>query len=253
MSCERAYVIVGGSGAIGRATARRLARPGVAITLAGRDPGRLEEAAEEVRARGGEAHTQTLDATRTAEVEACLESAAARDGRQDGVACFVGSIVLKPAHLTTDEEFERTLRLNLWPALACVRGAAKTMRVGGGSVLLAGTAASRTGIANHEAIAAAKGGVMGLALAAAATYAPMNIRVNVLAPGLVRSAMSAGLFASETSAKASAAMHALGRTGEAEDVGPLAAWLLGDEAAWVTGQVFGVDGGLGTLRPRVKA
>jgi 3-oxoacyl-[acyl-carrier protein] reductase len=76
------------------------------------------------------------------------------------------------------------------------------------------------------------------------------VRINVVAPGLVRTPLAARLVGNEASLKASAAMHALGRIGEADDVATLIAYLLDPAHRWVTGQVFGVDGGLGTLRPR---
>ena len=120
----------------------------------------------------------------------------------------------------------------------------------GGSIVLCTTAAARTGMANHEAIAAATGGVMGLALSAAATYAPRNIRVNCVAPGLVDTPLAARITSNEGALKASTAMHALGRIGRPEEVASGIAWLLDPANSWVTGQVLGIDGGLGTLRPR---
>ena len=101
---------------------------------------------------------------------------------------------------------------------------------------------------NHEAIAAAKAGVIGLMQSAAASYASRGIRINAVAPGLVKTEMTRRIWSSEKSASVSRSMHALGRLGEPKDVASLIVWLLQPENDWVTGQVFGVDGGLGTLR-----
>jgi NAD(P)-dependent dehydrogenase (short-subunit alcohol dehydrogenase family) len=120
----------------------------------------------------------------------------------------------------------------------------------GGSIVLVSSAAARVGLANHEAIAAAKAGVIGLALSAAATYAPRGIRVNCVAPGLVRTPLTSRITENEAALKGSLAMHALGRIGEASDVASAMEWLLDPAQAWVTGQVIGVDGGLASLRPR---
>jgi NAD(P)-dependent dehydrogenase (short-subunit alcohol dehydrogenase family) len=184
-------------------------------------------------------------------VEGVFTQAQERLGKVDAAAVLVGSIVLKPAHTTSDAELEETLRLNLWPAFAAVRAAGRVMRAGGGSVVLMASAAARGGMPNHEAIAAAKGAIMGLTMSAAATYAP-QIRVNCIAPGLVRAGMSRGIVENELSLKASVAMHAAGRVGEAADVAPMIALLMSRESAWITGQVIGVDGGLSTLKTRVK-
>jgi NAD(P)-dependent dehydrogenase (short-subunit alcohol dehydrogenase family) len=124
------------------------------------------------------------------------------------------------------------------------------MMASGGSIVLCSTAAARAGFANHEAIAAAKAGVIGLTLSAAATYAPRNIRVNCVAPGLVDTPLAARITANPAALQASTAMHALGRIGRPEDVASAIAWLLNPENSWVTGQVLGVDGGLASLKPR---
>jgi 3-oxoacyl-[acyl-carrier protein] reductase len=121
----------------------------------------------------------------------------------------------------------------------------------GGSIVLCASAVARTGLANHEAIAAAKAGIVGLVQSAAATYASRNIRVNCIAPGLVQTKMSERLTATDEARKQSERMHALGRLGNPEDVSEAMDWLLDERrSGWVTGQTIGIDGGLGTIRPR---
>ena len=122
----------------------------------------------------------------------------------------------------------------------------------GGSIVLFSTAAARTGLPNHEAIAAAKAGVIGLMQSAAASYASRGIRINAVAPGLVKTGLTEKIWSNEKSAAFSQGMHALGRLGEPEDVASLVQWLLDPENNWVTGQVLGVDGGLGTLRAAAR-
>ena len=239
-----AVLILGAAGGIGGALARRLAGQGAKLVLAGRDASRLEALAAET---GGTPFV--LDATKPAEVEAAAAKAVEAHGRLDGLANCVGSILLKPAHLTSEEEWDGVVSTNLKSAYAAVRAAARAMTAGG-SVVLVSSAAARLGLANHEAIAAAKAGVIGLTLSAAATYAPKGLRVNAVAPGLVRTPMTARITGNETALKASTAMHALGRVGEPEDVASAIAWLLDPAQSWVTGQVIGVDGGLATLRSR---
>jgi NAD(P)-dependent dehydrogenase (short-subunit alcohol dehydrogenase family) len=170
-------------------------------------------------------------------------------GHLDGLVNCVGSLLLKPAHLTSDEEWATALALNLTSSFGTIRAAARSMR-SGGSVVLMSSAAGRLGLANHEAIAAAKAGVIGLTLSAAATYAPKGIRVNALAPGLVRTPLTARITGSEASLEASTALHPLGRLGEPDEVAAAIAWLLDPGQSWITGQVLGVDGGLASVRSR---
>jgi 3-oxoacyl-[acyl-carrier protein] reductase len=126
------------------------------------------------------------------------------------------------------------------------------MRKSGGSIVLVSSAAAQIGLANHEAIAAAKAGIIGLMLSAAATYSNRGIRVNAVAPGLVKSQMTRKMWDTEQAAVASCQMHALGRLGEPEDVARAIAWLLDPLTSWVTGQTLGVDGGLGSVLTRTK-
>ena len=249
MDQKSVYVILGATGGIGSAACRQLRSSGAELALAARRQERLEALSDEL----GGAHFGVLDATETAAVEAFVAETAQRYGRVDGIVNCVGSILLKAAHLTTDDEWRATISANLDSAFAAVRAGAKTMRKNGGSIVLMATAAARTGLPNHEAIAAAKGGVIGLGLSAAATYAPKQIRVNVVAPGLVDTPLAAGITGNALMLKASESMHPLGRIGRPEEVADVISWLVSERAGWVTGQVIGVDGGLSTVRGRASA
>jgi 3-oxoacyl-[acyl-carrier protein] reductase len=242
---NQSYVVFGAYGGIGSALCRRLARKGAKLLLAGRNQVRLSGLAAEL---GAEAFC--LDACNLRQVESCMKRATELHGPITGVANCVGSLLLKPAHLLSEEEWDATLATNLKSAFAVVRGAALTMAQQGGSVVLLSTAAARIGFANHEAISAAKAGIEGLALAASASYASKGIRVNCVAPGMTRTPLTARLLENETMAKASAGMHALGRIGEPDEIASAIEWLLDPEQSWVTDQVIGVDGGLSRIRSR---
>ncbi len=108
------------------------------------------------------------------------------------------------------------------------------------------------GLANHEAIAAAKAGVIGLALSAAATYASNHLRVNVVAPGLTETPLTSAITSNEKSRQLSEQMHALGRLGQPQDIARAIVFLLDPQNNWITGQVLAVDGGLSHIRPKAK-
>ena len=213
--------------------------------LAARDEERLAALSGEL-----DAPWVSLDAAEPDEVKGAVQRCIDAHGRFDGIVNSVGSILLRPAHMTKVEDFDATVRQNLRTAFAAVHAGAGALRKGGGSIVLVSTAAARTGLSNHEAIAAAKAGVQGLTLSAAATYAPSGVRVNCVAPGLVDTELAAPIVGSERALEASRAMHALQRIGQPDEVASAIEWLLDPAQSWVTGQVLGVDGGLGTVRPR---
>jgi len=238
------YLVFGAYGGIGQALARRLAETGNHLVLSGRDAARLDPLAAELNAVALRADATDFDA-----VDAVVSEVVSRFGRLDGVANCVGSLLLKPAHMTRPAEWGETLAANLTSAFAVLRASVKPMmKQKGGAVVLTSTAAASHGLPNHEAIAAAKGGVDALVRSAAATYGPSGIRVNAVAPGLVETPLTARISGNERARSASLAMHALGRLGTAEDVSAAMHWLLSADATWVTGQSLGVDGGLGRVR-----
>jgi NAD(P)-dependent dehydrogenase (short-subunit alcohol dehydrogenase family) len=235
------YVIIGAAGGIGSALARLLQQNQGQPVLFGRSAERLAPLAAEL---GAPSHV--VDASRIEELEQVVSAL----GPIAGIVNCAGSILLKPAHLINEAEWRQTIETNLTTAFATVRAGAKALTAQGGSIVLCATAAARIGMANHEAIAAAKGGVIGLTLSAAATYAPRNIRVNCVAPGLVDTPLAARITSNEAALKMSTGMHALGRIGKPEDIASGIGWLLDPSNSWVTGQILGIDGGLGSLRAR---
>lgn len=243
----KVFAILGATGGIGSALTQELTQRGARLILGSRNGENLQHLADK-----HDQVFQSLDATKVNEVEAWVVEAKERWGRLDGMVNAVGSVFLKPAHLTSEEEYLKCLHTNLTSAFATVRAAAKVLGREGGSIVLISSAASRIGLANHEAVAAAKGGINGLILAAAATYAAKGIRVNGVCPGLIQTPATQSLTQNEMQRDASTAMHALGRLGDSEDVVSAIAWLLDPMQKFVTGQLLGVDGGLGSIQPKMR-
>lgn len=240
------YVVLGATGGIGTELCRRLARAdGARLVLGGRSREKLDALAGELDA---ETRTVELDATDGGAVDGVFETAVSEFGGVTGAVNCVGAFLLKPAHMTTDAEFDEQLSLNLKTAFGAVKAAANHMR-DGGSVVLISSVAGRVGLENHEAVAAAKAGVTGLAMSAAATYVSRGLRFNVVAPGLVQTPMTENVTRNDASREASQELHPLNRLGEPADIAAMISWLLDPAQDWVTGQEFGVDGGLSTLRP----
>lgn len=239
------YIIVGAYGGIGMTLARLLKQQHAETILLGRNEQKLQLLAAELQAP-----YYVIDATDIDVTEKCFSQIQQQHGDILGVANCIGSLCLKPAHLISANDWFQALQTNLTSAFSVVKASAKIMMKSGGSVVLISSAAARIGIPNHEAIAAAKAGILGLVLSAAATYAPQHIRFNAVAPGLIKTPLTAGITNNPTAEKASLANHPLGRFGEPEEVARLIAWLLQPENSWVSGQTYGIDGGLATLRGR---
>lgn len=238
-------LIYGGSGGIGAATARALKARGFGLHLVGRDPDRLEAIAGELAAgfTTGDVGDDTLFARATA--------AAAGEGALDGLVYAVGTINLKPIARLGDADFIRDFSINALGAAKAIQAGLPALKRAEGTpgVVLFSTVAVAQGFAAHASVAMAKGAVEGLTLALAAELAP-KIRVNCIAPSLTRTPLAKALTGKEAMARAIADLHPLQRLGEPDDIAPLAALLVSQEASWITGQIIGVDGGRSSLRTK---
>lgn len=235
-------VIVGASGGIGLDLCTSLRAKGAELFLIARNEQKLATLADKLQSDFCACDISDFNAA-----ESAFNQARSSLIAFDGLVNLAGSILLKPIPLTSAEEWQQVVAQNLTSAFNCLRHSVNSMSSSGSIVLLSSAAAS-IGLANHEAIAAAKAGVEGLTLAAAATYASKGIRFNCVAPGLVRTELSSKITSNPNAIKASLSLHPLKRIGEARDVSSLIAFLLSDDSSWMTGQILGIDGGLASLK-----
>jgi NAD(P)-dependent dehydrogenase (short-subunit alcohol dehydrogenase family) len=238
-------LITGAGGGIGRALAHRLHAHGVRVAAVGRDASRLADVDAAVRIA---ADTTTPEGAALA-VAACQEALGAAPTL---LAHCVGSTLIAPLHRTRTDAYREVMRVNLDSAVFMLQAWIAALQGGAGAAVFASSVVARVGVANHEAIAAAKGGVEALVRSAAATYAAQGVRVNAVAPGMTETPMTAGMLKMPAMREGAARQYPLGGVQTADQVGEVMAWLLGDGAARLTGQVIAVDGGFTTVRPLVK-
>lgn len=245
---RKTALITGASGGLGRALADQLSRDGWDLVVVGRDAARLREAF-------GDAHRQiAADCTSVAGVKTVFDTLKAEQVVPTALAHCIGNIRLGALHRMSEQDFNACLSANLISAFHTLAGFVGQLRDARseGAAVFVSSAAARVGTPNHEAIAAAKGGLEGLVRGAAATYAGAGIRVNAVAPGMLDTPAAASLISSAIAREAAARQYPLPGIGDPAELAGLMAWLLSPQGARVTGQVWSLDGGFSTIRPLVK-
>lgn len=249
MASKKNHIIGGITGGIGSELVHQLGVGDDTVAGFARNPGDAVTLSS-----GAEVQIKSCDATDPEAIAQAIESFKDELGSIDSYTHAIGSIYLKPAHLTPIEDWLQTIQTNLSSAFYALRAITKIMaKQGHGSCLFFSTAAAQTGISNHEAIAAAKGGIEAMVRSAAASYSARGIRINAIAPSLTDTPLSQAIVGNEQALEISKRMHPLGSIGDASDIASLAAWLHSDQAKFVTGQTFVVDGGISTIVPKPKA
>ncbi|MBM3207164.1 MAG: SDR family oxidoreductase [Chlamydiae bacterium] len=241
------FVIFGANGGIGSTLARLLHSQGRTVYLLGRNEKALSDLSLELSQP-----YLIVDALDEKAVESTLVTIKNKHGSIDGVASCIGSVCLKPLHSVSLEEFDQVFRVNTLTAFSIIKASCSVMAdQKKGSVVLCSSTASLIGLANHEAIAAAKGAINAMVRSAAASYAHKGIRVNAVAPGLVKTPLTQNIVANEMALKASTAFHPLGRIGDPLDVAQAISWLFDPQNSWITGHVLPIDGGLSSIKTKI--
>lgn len=166
-----------------------------------------------------------------------------------GVVYCPGSINLRPFNRLTAQDFLNDFQQNVLGAIAVIQYLLPRLKkADGASVVLFSTVAVKIGMPFHASIAAAKGAIEGLAKSLAAELATSKIRVNVIAPSLTDTPLANALLNSDEKREAAAKRHPLNSIGSADEIGQFVAFLMREDSRWITGQIIGVDGGIGSLK-----
>lgn len=237
------YLLVGGSSDIARIVAHELLASGNNVTLIARDESRISD----LVSKGAEAVIG--DSLNEESISKGISIASdLGNGSINGVAHLVGSIAIRPPHAMKIEAFEEVISTNLTSAFLTLSLTGKAMlKGGGGRMVFTSSVAATLGLVNHEAIAAAKGGIESMVRSAAATYAKRGIRVNAVAPGLTDTRLASSILRSDEIRQASAAKIPINRINEADEIAKSITWLLTSAPDNFTGQILHLDGGMSQL------
>jgi len=234
-------IVTGGGSGIGKAIAAAFVREGARVAICGRHQDKLERAAKEI---GGECLPVKADVGKPHEIEQLVQSAINKFKQLHVLVNNAAALVPGTAESLEQEQWDQTFAVNVRGLWLVSRAALPHMRsAGGGAIVNIGSVLSLLGARNRVAYSASKGAVAAMTRAMALDHAAEKIRVNCICPGIVETEMVAEYNKDETARRQRLAMHPVGRFGQPEDIAGMAVFLASDEAQWITGSVYTVDGG----------
>lgn len=239
---DKTVLLLGATGGIGSALAQKISKLGGNLILGARNENKLLQLQQNLP---NKSIICSIDATKFDELKKIVALGIETFGSIDILIHSVGSIVLKPIHALSEEDFRETLELNLVSAFLSIKSVIrKMMKQKHGSIVVISSVAGSTGLANHEAISAAKGGLEAMIRSASLSYAKRGIRFNAVALGLVDTSLSKSLTSNELALESSIKLHPLGRIGQPDDIVDAVLYLASSNSSWTTGTIIHVDGGI---------
>ncbi len=238
----RVSLVTGASRGIGRAIARALAQEGATVFVGARDAARVAEVVSEIAQEGGKAVAVALDVADRASVDAALKAILEAQGRIDHLVNNAGITRDNLLLRMKKEEWDDVLSTNLTGTYLCTQAVLKPMlKQRSGRIVNVTSVVGLTGNAGQANYAASKAGIVGFTKAVAREVASRSITVNAVAPGFIETDMTAAM--TDKARESLIPSIPLGRVGRPEDIASAVAFLVSDAAAYITGQVLGVDGG----------
>ena len=241
----KAALITGAASGIGRAIAIAYAREGARAIVADRDEAGGAAVVAEIAKAGGAARFEQTDVADAAAVRALMERVREHDGALDILVANAGIMICKTLEDTSEEEWDRMHGVNLRGMFLTIKYGGPLVRRPGGVILTTGSIDGLFGAPENAAYAASKGGIIAMSRAAALDYAKVGIRFNCICPGWIDTPMNEFYFGGKPEEKEKAArLHPIGRLGTAADIANAAVFLATEEASFIVGTPFVVDGGM---------